>query len=265
MLAQNLAKEKEGLCLSTDYINNNTKMRWKCRFPEHNIWEANYNNIKNGKWCPECSKVTFYKENKIRKIFNYLFECDFKSSYLSWNINPKTGKKLELDGFNESLSLAFEFQGIQHYKINSFKQNLNTFLNLQYRDTIKKENCINNNVKLIIIDDNSESISNKELIDLVILLLNQENILINKIIDYDYLNIELNKMTSFQEEGLLKAQEYAKSKNGLCLSKEYINRRTPLEWKCDNLNHQSWFRDMDLIYNNSWCFRCARMAKKKKN
>ena len=48
-----VAKEHEGDCLNTEYINCITKMRWRCK--EGHEWEANLNNVKNrNTWCPEC-------------------------------------------------------------------------------------------------------------------------------------------------------------------------------------------------------------------
>jgi hypothetical protein len=47
------AKEKGGECLSTEYINNKSKLRWKCKCG--NEWEAAFVNILVHKyWCPIC-------------------------------------------------------------------------------------------------------------------------------------------------------------------------------------------------------------------
>lgn len=52
--AQQLAEEKGGKCLSTEYTNNHTKMLWEC---EHgHTWETTYNLIQMGKWCPQCGR-----------------------------------------------------------------------------------------------------------------------------------------------------------------------------------------------------------------
>jgi hypothetical protein len=51
---QEFAKNKNGALLSTEYINSDTKMLWKCK--EGHQWEARWDNIKNaGQWCPICS------------------------------------------------------------------------------------------------------------------------------------------------------------------------------------------------------------------
>ncbi|MDP2908464.1 MAG: hypothetical protein Q8N77_01530, partial [Nanoarchaeota archaeon] len=47
-----LAKNRGGECLSTDYINSKTKLRWRCK--KNHVWEAIPSSIKRGLWCPVC-------------------------------------------------------------------------------------------------------------------------------------------------------------------------------------------------------------------
>ena len=58
----NIAKERGGKCLSKEYINCNTKMKWECK--EGHIWKTTFGSIKhNNTWCPICSgniKLTLY-------------------------------------------------------------------------------------------------------------------------------------------------------------------------------------------------------------
>ena len=65
--------------------------------------------------------------------------------------NPVTGENLELDIYNESLGLAVEYNGKQHYHFNShFHRGSNDrFQNQQYRDLIKKQLCEENGIFLI--------------------------------------------------------------------------------------------------------------------
>ena len=48
-----IAAERGGLCLSEGYINAITKMDFECAFGHR--WMAKPNNIKSGKWCPQCA------------------------------------------------------------------------------------------------------------------------------------------------------------------------------------------------------------------
>lgn len=47
-----MAKERGGKCLSTEYINNSTKLEWQCA--DGHRWKAAPANIRNGTWCPVC-------------------------------------------------------------------------------------------------------------------------------------------------------------------------------------------------------------------
>jgi hypothetical protein len=47
-----LAESKGGKCLSLDYINSNSKLKWQCE--KGHIWDTCYSLINQGSWCPEC-------------------------------------------------------------------------------------------------------------------------------------------------------------------------------------------------------------------
>ncbi|WP_106543954.1 zinc-ribbon domain-containing protein [Prolixibacter denitrificans] len=47
-----LAKGKEGICLSTGYVNCKTKMLWQCK--NGHEFKLTPDNIKQGRWCPYC-------------------------------------------------------------------------------------------------------------------------------------------------------------------------------------------------------------------
>jgi hypothetical protein len=51
---QKLAEKRSGKCLSTEYVNNKTKLRWQCK--EGHNWEARPDDITNGHWCPICAR-----------------------------------------------------------------------------------------------------------------------------------------------------------------------------------------------------------------
>jgi hypothetical protein len=58
-----IAIERGGLCLSEKYINNHLKLEWQCSCG--NIWQATYNNIQSGKWCPKCGVIKRSKSKHI--------------------------------------------------------------------------------------------------------------------------------------------------------------------------------------------------------
>lgn len=48
-----IAEERGGRCLSTNYVNNQTKLLWECSVGHR--WEAVPNSIKRGSWCRKCA------------------------------------------------------------------------------------------------------------------------------------------------------------------------------------------------------------------
>ena len=140
---QKIAKERNGECLSEAYVGVFENLTWKCE--KDHVWEATLDNINNGKkWCPKCKNKT---EQKCREIFENLFNRKFNSIRPSWLINPKTGFRLELDGYCEELRLAFEYDGEQHfYDIKHYKRSSKT---QQEIDEIKNRICKENNITLI--------------------------------------------------------------------------------------------------------------------
>jgi hypothetical protein len=63
---QKAAKERGGECLSKEYINNNTKMKFQCK--EGHIWKTTLNSIKNSRWCPVCNGNTKLTIEEVQKI-----------------------------------------------------------------------------------------------------------------------------------------------------------------------------------------------------
>ena len=53
--AASMAAAYGGLCLSTEYISSYAKMKWCC--DSGHEWEATFNSVKFGSWCPECARL----------------------------------------------------------------------------------------------------------------------------------------------------------------------------------------------------------------
>jgi hypothetical protein len=67
-------------------------------------------------------------------------------------MSPRSGRPLELDGYNDRLAIAFEHQGEQHYKwCKRFHETREEFKNLKWNDALKSKLCAERGVRLIII------------------------------------------------------------------------------------------------------------------
>ncbi len=139
-----LALSHGGMCLSEVYVNSQTKMDWKCA--EGHEWSANFSHMRNrGQWCPSCV-------NKSEQLCRDIFESNLLEKFPS--VRPEWLEGLELDGYNEELGIAFEYQGRQHYKyIPKFfhREGIHQFHEQQERDRRKYQICAERGVKLILI------------------------------------------------------------------------------------------------------------------
>jgi len=63
---KDLAKERGGYCLSSNYINSYTEMNWKCE--NGHMWSAIPNSIKQGSWCPECAGQKKYTIDDMKLL-----------------------------------------------------------------------------------------------------------------------------------------------------------------------------------------------------
>ena len=132
---------KEG----SEYINSKTKMTFIDQF--ENEFDIIPSSVKLGYWSPYERN---YSENICRQIIEQLYNKKFPSS---WDIIKRKGKRtLQLDGYNENLQIAFEYQGEQHFfgwfNVDKDIQQ-NELIKIQERDAEKKQICIDKNILLL--------------------------------------------------------------------------------------------------------------------
>jgi hypothetical protein len=142
-VAQEVAARKGGECLSEEYHNSYTHLRWRC----HNghEWAASLNKIKDlGRWCPSCSR--WRREGECRKIFERLSQKKFSPA------TPSFLQGLRYDGFCPELRIAFEYNGSQHYEeVPYFHREAGAFERQLERDEKKVELSAENEIALIVI------------------------------------------------------------------------------------------------------------------
>ena len=87
----------------------------------------------------------YYAKLLIKNDIKYIREHRFDECY-----NPKTSKKLPFDFFLPEYNMVIEYHGEQHYvKTGYFDNRAGGLEGLQYRDKIKKEFCIKNDISYI--------------------------------------------------------------------------------------------------------------------
>lgn len=148
--AMRVAQQRGGFCLSTQYVNSGTRMRWMCKAGHE--WCATLNRVKvGGTWCPQCASGK--TEGEVRNIFQTIF---LGRSFVRCRpdfLHIHGGSRLELDGFCHDLLLAFEYNGEQHYHEDNYwnRMGRSTFSAMVQRDKHKIELCKVAGVRLVVI------------------------------------------------------------------------------------------------------------------
>lgn len=239
---QELAKKREGLCLSDKYINSHTKLKWQCK--ENHKWKNTPAHIKFGQWCPCCSK--FLSERICRKFFEEIFHEKFSKKRYDWLLSPK-GKKLELDGYNKKLKLAFEYCGEQHYKSTGYTKYQDIFNYLKQCDQIKKDKCKELGITLIEVP---YKVKYKDM---------EKYILDQTKTDIPFKNLNYKKWNMYSLDILKELQEIAKLKGGQCISDFYLCDSSKLEWKCKYCH--IWHATSHVIKAGHWCPECVGLKR----
>lgn len=190
--------------MSKEYVGNKEKLKWKCLY--NHEWLSTYNHVvNNNTWCPECN--INLGEEITKKLFELLFEEKFIKCRL------KILDCLELDGYCESLKLAFEYDGEQHYKfVKRFHGTLEKFEEQKLRDIKKNKLCITTGIKLIRVP---YTIKFDDIKDYVIKKCKENNIEVkNKDLIFDYR--KFSDMYEKNKDRYEEMKNIAESKEGNC-------------------------------------------------
>lgn len=225
------AKKRNGKCLTKkeDFKNGKENLEWECH--AGHTFKKSMDKIRGrNQWCPKCS--TKYKsENLCRFYIEEIFGEEFPKYRAKWLISPNGGR-MELDGFCEKLNIAFEYNGLQHYKSVSLFNKEKSLEDIQQYDEHKLNLCKEKGIATIIIPTLHSKIKMKDLKSEIYKQINNLN-LTPKIKEED-LHIDLKKTPSntHADDQLLEAHRIAAIKGWKCLSDRYINCYIPLKWQC---------------------------------
>jgi hypothetical protein len=234
---KDIIESKGGTIISTEYVSAKTPIEYKCN--NGHTYKKTATNIKKS-WCPKCK--VFMKEEICRALFEKMFNKKFIKSKPKWLMGSK-GFLLELDGYCEELKIAFEYNGIQHYKAVYTEPALKR---TQINDKLKNKICNDKGIHLIVIP---YTIQSPKLQQYIIDCCHELNISIpNKSkLDIDTIDIPYKK-------NLEKLRLYAGQNGGSLLSTSYLGCSQKVEFKCKN-NHIFKLTSYRLK-NNRWCPTC---------
>ena len=207
---KNNPKVKKGYDYSkVDYKTAIIKVKIGCYDLSHGYFEVTPHAFLAGNGCPKC--IQGFGEYFVVLVFSILFNEVFIKSRPNWIVNPKTNRKLELDGYCEKLKLAVEYQGIQHEEIVAkFGMTQEDLVYGKYKDQIKREACKANGVLLIEVPQFGVNFSPKSLKDLIIQKCIEQNYLLPD--NFDEIVIDVDQIErEFLEQKINKLRKKAKN------------------------------------------------------
>jgi hypothetical protein len=312
-----LAVERGGHLLSSEYLDAKTKLKWKCGKCDFE-WEATPDSVKGGgSWCSKCNGgVAISKEDyeiraknavkalggsyeriervtekgKIRTsvhytcqvghpcrselnhlehghgcntcnlrgvtetvcraILEHLFASPFDKARPRWLVSTR-GTRLELDGYNKNLGLAFEYQGQQHYQdLPFFYRTEGEFEQRIQWDEKKRQLCHERGVLLIEIPywvkiDALQEFITEKLDDSRRALIQNGS------------HLDISKVETGRSSELNRLRKIAEDRGGSLLSESYISSQTPLLWHCGDDDHDPWEASPSSVLQGTWCRQCA--------
>lgn len=235
---QNLAKLKEGKCISKVYKNNITEMKWECK--EGHQWYAIPDQIRRGNWCPTCAGVkplTIQDMHKLaRKNKGKCLSKEYKNAntHLDWECSEghqwkamprtiKSGSWCKKCYWGISIEDAKKLAKKMNGKCLS-KTYKNTFTKLHWK--CNKGHEWEATYTSIRTGHWCPHCSNK-------------------------------KIRTIQD-----CHDIAKKHGGKCLSKQYLTAKTPMRWQCKR-GHRWVVASQNIFYRGDWCRECAFIEIKK--
>ena len=231
---QSIAKEKKGLCLSKNYVDNLTLLEFKCS--ESHTWKTTPKMIKKGHWCITCSGNVRKSLDDVQKI-----------------VELREGKILEGDYINNRSKFLIKCE-----KNHVFSTN--------YHELKTASWCphCSGLFPLTIEEMRQMAIENKGL------CLSEKYVNSQTPLKWqcNKKHIWMARPTSIKRGTwcpfcskrvkltLNEMKDLAKQKEGFCLSEEYVDNKTKLLWRCKR-DHE-WWSKPEHIKNRHWCPVCAR-------
>ncbi len=213
------------------YINSDTKLKIICS--EGHEFNIAPHKLYDGKWCLKC--VQSISEEFTRFIFEKIFNEKFEKIKFHYN-----GHCLELDGYNSDINIAFEYNGIQHYRKNEFIRTDEQLEYQKYLDNLKIDYCKENNIKFVVIPFTVKHYDIYEFVK------NELNLNIDITIDYNQFSDNYSYTRNRKEE----LNKFAAEKEGKVL--EFGSNFVKLECK----RGHTWNLLNYLLKGGTWCKKC---------
>lgn len=230
-----LAESKGGKCLSTDYVNVNSKLLWQCS--EGHTWKAVPSTVKLGHWCPSCAGQERGTIEKMRELARSKGGKCLSEVYVNSNTKLlwQCGEGHTWEAVPSSVkakSWCAKCAGLDKGTIEEMK----TLAAAKGGKCLSTE-YVNSKTKLRWLCANG----------------------------HEFLSAPGNiisgghwcpKCSGLAKGTIEEMHELAKAKGGKCLSLTYINNNTKLLWEC--VEGHRFKTSPSLVKNGGhWCPKCA--------
>lgn len=242
--AHEIAKIKNGKCLSMDYLNVDTKLKWQCELGHQ--WESSlYSVRKLGSWCHHCSGFVKSTLDEMKQ----LAESKNGKCLSTFYVNSKTKLTWECEFGHRWDALPDPIKNKKTWcPICAGRQRL-TIKQIQDFAISKRGRCL--------------SVSYKN---------NRGKLKFECEFGHQWESVPYSILgrgswcgvcSGNKKQTIEAMRELANSRKGECLSNEYINCNSKLTWKC-HLGHQ-WEATPKDIKNGTWCRHCYKSSRKGEN
>lgn len=142
---RNRIVKRGGTLLSTECLTVDAEIEIRCR--RDHIFKTTYDRfIYQKSWCPSCREPL--GERLTRAILERYLETKLPKKRPAWLLN-ETGRRMEFDGYSKEKGIAFEFNGIQHYRRIEYFHSKKSFDKQIDRDNLKRSLSKENGVVLL--------------------------------------------------------------------------------------------------------------------
>ena len=234
-IAKALAASKDGECLSDEYINAKSHLKWKCS--KGHVWTASYDNVSRGKWCPYCAGRKVEMESMNELAF-------------------RNGGKCLVDKFY-SVKNKYRWMCAEGH---TFEGTYTQVKNGYWCQECKEPSSDTAFLKRLVAR-NGYSVSSIKKVGKIVFL----DLICECGNSWQTRNLDIQSgrwcpnCAGRSHVDIKKLHEIASERGGICLSVHYETAHHKYEWRC-KYGHE-WSSSYSSISVGSWCPNCAGQTK----
>jgi hypothetical protein len=250
------AREFGGEYREPGWIASNQPAWWRCR-EGHDFQRTPQEVRSKRRWCPVCGSTR--SERLVRIILEQVFRTALPRVRPDWLRNPRTGARLELDGYCPTRRLAFEYQGAQHDRVVAYTRTRRELSSLQRRDAVKLRICRSRGVLLICIPALRD---HRDPVRQVRAAIRTACQAVGLAVPRGVMTAPVDVSAACLSEGLERCREGARLRRGRCTSRRFPGVMQKVMWECA-LGH-TWPATPNQVLrpNGTWCPDCRDIARR---